>query len=79
MEVGPFIPVLLSLHTNVSFLLLNRNNAEMKRKWGKRNRARLGFPVFGDQRLKGKTTQNDDDLTLHSLKNILQMCASINM
>ena len=48
MEVGPFILVLLSLHTNVSFLLLNRNNAEMKRKWGKRNRARLGFPVFGD-------------------------------
>ena len=48
MEVGPFILVLLSLHTNVSFLLLNRNNAEMKRKWGKCNRARLGFPVFGD-------------------------------
>ena len=48
MEVGPFIPVLLLSHTNVSFLLLNRNNAEMKRKWGKRNRARLGFPVFGD-------------------------------
>ena len=48
MEVGPFIPVLLSLHTNVSFLLLNRNNAEMKRKWGKCNSARLGFPVFGD-------------------------------